>query len=401
MKNNQVVTRFPPSPTGTLHVGSARTALFNWLFARQNGGKFILRSEDTDRTRSTKEFEQNILDGLAWLGLNYDDFCRQSERGEIYAKEINRLLESDKVYWAEEKREDGSLSKVIRFRNPGGSITFTDLLRGEIVTDISDLGDMVIAKTPETPLYHFAVVTDDWLSGVTHVIRGEDGIANTPRQILIQEALGAPRPVYCHLPFILGTDRSKLSKRHGAVALTDYRDQGYLPEAMINFLALIGWHPENDKEVFSLDELVKEFQLERVQKGGAVFDQKKLDWFNRHYVQALPLDKQKEYLEQSLARAGEFNYLTAQPSYDKELLKNQAHLAKLQELIMALPEDDFTVENIKAAIWDYATEVGRGEVLWPMRVALSGREKSPDPFALAEMLGKQETLKRLDYAAKL
>ena len=398
---NKVVTRFAPSPTGNLHIGSARTALFDYLFARQMGGKFILRLEDTDRARSTKEFEQNILDGLAWLGLNYDEFYRQSERGEIYAKEINNLLAQNKAYWSEEKREDGNLSKVIRFRNAGGTVTFTDLLRGEIITTVSDLGDMVIAKTPEAPLYHFAVVVDDWLSGVTHVIRGDDHIANTPRQILIQEALGAPRPVYCHLPLILATDRSKLSKRHGAVALTDYRDQGYLPEAIINFLALLGWHPENDQELFGLEELVTEFQLERVQKGGAVFDQKKLDWFNRHYVQILPPEKQREYWERALVRDGEFNYFAGQPTYAKELLKNQIHFAKLQELLGVLPEDNFSTEKIKATIWDYATEVGRGEVLWPMRVALSGRDKSPDPFTLAATLGKEETLKRLAYAAKL
>lgn len=397
----KVITRFAPSPTGHLHIGGARTALFNFLFARGAQGKFILRIEDTDRGRSTKEFEQSILDGLAWLGLSHDEFYRQSERGEIYAKHLQTLLEQNKAYWSEEKREGGETSKVIRFRNPGGVVTFTDLVRGEIKTEVNDLGDIVIAKTLTEPLYHFTVVVDDWLSEITHVVRGDDHIANTPRQILIQEALGAPRPIYCHLPLILAPDRSKLSKRHGAVALTDYRERGYVPGAVINFLALLGWHPETDQEVFDLEALAQAFRLERIQKGGAVFDQNKLDWFNRQYLQMLSPTEQKIYLERALQAAGEFNYFAAQPIYPKELLKNQNHLAKLQELITAAPADNFTAANVKAAVWDYATEAGRGEVLWPMRVALSGRERSPDPFILAEILGQAETLKRLSHAASL
>jgi len=266
-----------PSPTGNFHVGGARTALFNFLFAKQNNGKFILRIEDTDKERSKKEFEDDIFESLEWLGLKYDEFYRQSERGEIYRNYVEKMLNNDSVYEAEDK--------VIRFRNPNKKIKFNDLVRGEIEFDTTELKDFVIAKSVDEPLYHLAVVIDDFESGITHVIRGEDHISNTPRQILIQEAIGAPRPLYAHLPLILAQDRSKLSKRkHGeSVSLDYYRHKGYSRDAIINYLALLGWNPGTEQEIFTLEELINVFDLGRVHKGGAIFDEKKLAWVNRKH----------------------------------------------------------------------------------------------------------------------
>ena len=273
----KVAVRMAPSPTGNFHVGGARTALFNFLFARKNNGKFILRIEDTDKERSKKEFEDDIFESLEWLGLKYDEFYRQSERGEIYKNYVEKMLNNDSVYEAEDK--------VIRFRNPNKKVKFNDLVRGEIEFDTTELKDFVIAKSADEPLYHLAVVIDDCESGITHVIRGEDHISNTPRQILIQEAIGATRPLYAHLPLILAQDRSKLSKRkHGeSVSLGYYRDKGYSPEAVINYLALLGWNPGTEQEIFTLEELINVFDLSRVHKGGAIFDEKKLAWVNRKH----------------------------------------------------------------------------------------------------------------------
>jgi len=276
-KKNKKIVRFAPSPTGFLHVGSARSALYNFLFARKNNGKFILRIEDTDKERSKKEFETDIIEGLNWLGLGYDELYRQSERGEVYKSHIEKMLDSGSIFEAEDK--------VIRFKNPNKKVKFNDLVRGEIEFDTTELKDFVIAKSVDEPLYHLAVVIDDFESGITHVIRGEDHISNTPRQILIQEAIGAPRPIYAHLPLILAPDRSKLSKRkHGeSVSLDYYRNKGYSPEAIINYLALLGWNPGTEQEIFTLEELINVFDLSRVHKGGAIFDEKKLAWVNKKH----------------------------------------------------------------------------------------------------------------------
>jgi len=430
-----VIVRFAPSPTGLLHVGSARTALFNYLFAKKEGGKIFLRIEDTDRERSKPEFEQNIFDSLNWLGLKFDnpEPVRQSERSEIYQKVLTRLIESGAAYVSREENEKGieenKRSEVIRFKNQNRSITFRDLIRGEITFDTKELGDFVIAKSLTEPLYHFAVIVDDVEMGVTHVIRGEDHISNTPRQILLIEALGAPRPIYVHIPLILASDRSKLSKRHGAVSVTEYRAQGFLSEALVNYLALLGWNPGTDQEIFSLAELVEQFSLAKAQKAGAVFDPVKLNWLNREYLKRLPDETLGQNIPPEIDRdrlakvlplmkermttladltkfvqpGGEFGYFFQSPVYEKALLKNQKHFQKLFELINSLgdSEKEFSAEKIKIAIMPYADEAGRGEVLWPMRVALTGREKSPDPFIVASILGKKETLARLAYAEKL
>lgn len=435
-KNQEVIVRIPPSPTGNLHTGTARTALFNYLFAKKNNGKIILRFEDTDVARSKKEFEENITEGLSWLGIDYDETYHQSKRGDIYKKYIQKLLDEDKAYISEEEAKDeNSRSEVIRFRNLNKVVTFHDEIRGEISFDTTELHDFVIAKSIDEPLYHLAVVVDDFEMNISHVIRGDDHISNTPRQILLQDAIGAPRPIYAHIPLILGPDRSKLSKRHGATALTSFRDQGYLPEAFINFLSLLGWNPGTDKEIFSMKELIESFDLKQIQKGGAIFNQEKLNWFNKHYIKEMdddlflsnfteqvpnlkvsgeqmskimPLIKERieTFLDiKKLYDEGELSYFESCPEYDVEMLKwkktetlseTKEYLKEVVDLVT--PLTDFSKESIKKAVWEYAERVGKGDVLWPFRVALSGKQQSPDPFDLAYILEKEETLQRLQNA---
>ena len=419
-----------PSPTGKFHVGSVRTALFNYLFARQNGGKFILRIEDTDKERSKKEFEADIIEAFNWLGFDYDEFYRQSERTDIYKEHIQKLIDNGFAYISnEEAVEEGKRGSVIRFKNPKKLVKFTDVLLGDIEVDTTDLGDFVIAKDLENPLYHLTVVVDDGLMEVTHVIRGQDHISNTPRQILILEALGFQRPVYAHIPLILAPDKTKLSKRHGALATLEYRDLGYFKDAIVNFMALIGWNPGDDREIFSKEELIKEFKLEKVQKGGGVFNVEKLNWFNKQYLLKkskeeimagvreyvnLPADILERALPTLTERIHKFSDLKEEnlsfynslPHYEtKDLIwKNSDEYQTktyLENVISLLEGADFSsVEKIKESVWSYAEEKGRGDVLWPTRFALSGLQKSPDPFTLAFILGKVETIERLKIAHK-
>jgi glutamyl/glutaminyl-tRNA synthetase len=290
MKNNKVITRFPPSPTGFLHIGRARTALFNYLFAKKNDGKMVFRLEDTDRTRSKKEYEDSMIESLKWLGISWDNEVieRQSERTEIYKKYLRKLVDENKAYLSKEKIEEGEKAgqenEVVRFKNPNTKITFTDLIRGDITFDTTELGDFIIARNIDEPLYHLTVVVDDFEMGITHIIRGDDGISNTPRQILIQQGIGAPKPIYAHLPLILAPDKSKLSGRHGAVSVTEYEKNGYLPQALINYLALLGWNPGTEQEIFSIEELIQAFEISKIQKAGAVFNIEKLNWFNKQYI---------------------------------------------------------------------------------------------------------------------
>lgn len=439
----KIITRFAPSPTGLFHIGSARTALFSYLYARRHGGEMILRIEDTDRARSKPEFEKDILENLSWLGIRHEKMYRQSERGGIYQKHIQKLLDSGAAFVSDEKNDDGAPSRVIRFKNPRRVVTFTDAIRGEISVDTTELGDFVIAKALQEPIFHAAVVIDDAEMLITHVIRGEDHIYNTPRQILIQEALGFPRPVYAHIPLILDTDRSKLSKRKGtAVSVSQYREEGYLPEAIVNFLALLGWSPgEGDtREFFTMDELAGLFSLEHTQKSGAIFNTEKLDWMNREYMKKLPREELKALLAsflpahlaahaslpifnrvlstllerihkagdmKTLAEAGDLQYFFEPPEYetqklawkDESLASTLQNIDKIINILQKTESDAFvSAESVKALMWDFATRAGRGSVLWPMRVALSGKERSPDPFILATILGKDETIKRLRYA---
>lgn len=456
-----VITRYPPSPTGYPHVGGIRTALFNYLYAKKNNGKIILRFEDTDKVRSKKEFEESNFEALNWLGIKFDGIYKQSERTLLYKKYLEKMITDGTAYISEESvfvfeegEEEGDegghkekRSHVIRFKNPNKKVTFTDVVLGEITVDTTELKDFVIAKSLEEPLYHLAVVVDDFEMGITHVIRGVDGIYNTPRQILIEEAIGAPRPIYCHIPFVLGPDKAKLSKRNGSVPVTYYRDEGYLPEALINYLALLGWNPGTDQEIFTLDELISAFELEKMQKAGAVFDIEKLKWMNREHIKRLPLDvfekKVREWLPPSVTgltqwseerflrflpeihdrimilsdikridESGEFSYIFDKPVFEighilppvkkkddaPDSKKTEKHIEKIIELLSVLDEPSWTKEGIKESLWAYATKEGRGSVLWPMRMALSGKDKSPDPFTLAYVLGKTETLERLASA---
>lgn len=403
----KIITRFPPSPTGPLHIGNARTALFNYLFAKQHGGDFIVRIEDTDKARSKKEYEEGMLSGLEWLGLKRDgELWRQSERTEVYKKYLGDLMDSGRAYLSQEKEEDIPESRrnenwnreVIRFKNPNKIIVFEDLIRGEVTFDTTELGDFIIARNINEPLYHLTVVIDDFESGVTHVIRGEDHISNTPRQILLQEAIGqAQRPVYAHLPLILAPDRSKLSKRkHGeSVSLDYYRQAGYLPQAMINYLALLGWNPGTDQEIFTIEELISGFDINKIQKGGAIFDVKKLDWVNREHIKRLPSDVREKMLTESLL---EEPYIKRAPDLDPVKISwkdtpretTREHLEKVRQLI-----------GDNKAIMEYAQAVGRGSVLWPLRFALSGRDASPDPFILMSVLGREESIRRVDRAIEL
>ncbi|MCK5022155.1 MAG: glutamate--tRNA ligase [Candidatus Pacebacteria bacterium] len=439
--DKNIITRIPPSPTGLLHIGNVRTFLFNYFFTKQKNGKIILRMEDTDKKRSKKEFEEHILESLKWLGLSYDgEIYRQSERTDIYKKYLEKMIEEGSAYISKEDSSEDKRAEVIRFKNPNKIIEFEDTVRGKISFDTTELGDFVIAKSLEEPLYHLTVVVDDFEGEITHVIRGEDGISNTPRQILIQEAIDAPCPQYTHIPFILSPDRTKLSKRHGATTVTEFRDKGYLKEAVINYLALLGWNPGTEQEIFSLDELIEKFDLTKIQKGGAIFDIEKLNWVNKEHIKLmsdedfrnkvleflpeeikdlvnsnekvfkklLPIIKERiEKFEDvvEMNQVGDLDYYFSQPEYEVEKLfwkdETDSVLLKkrLEKIIEFLNEvEDFSAEKIKEKIWDYASEEGRGSVLWPMRYTLSGKEKSPDPFVLADILGKEETINRLKNA---
>jgi glutamyl-tRNA synthetase len=431
-----VVTRIPPSPTGRFHIGTARTALFNYLYAKKHGGKFLFRIEDTDRERSTKEHEEDIIEGLSWLGLHHDgEIVRQSERAGRHAELLQKLVAEDTAYISKEPsaKEEGKEVEVVRLRNLGRSITFNDEVRGNITFDTTELGDFVIGRRIDDPLYHFAVVVDDTDMGVTHVIRGEDHISNTPRQILIQEALGFPRPVYAHLPLILAADRSKMSKRHGAVSLSEYKAQGFIPEGVINYLALLGWGPGDDREDFSLEELVDAFDLRGVHSAGAVFDLVKFKSVNQRWMRkltdeeylsrggfdpshavAVPLLKERAqtFGEARELLEGELSCLFTAPTPDQGGLREKdppgspsramEALKALLGLIEALPEG-VSGEEAKNALMPYADQNpkekgGRGAVLWPLRYALSGLSKSPDPFTLVSILGPKEAASRIRTA---
>ncbi len=444
-EDKKVVVRIPPSPTGFFHVGRARTALFNYLFAKNLEGKIVFRIEDTDKERSKKEYEEDIIDSLKWLGITYDEGpYRQSERSEVYKKYLDKLIEEGRAYISTET--EGQNKEVVRFKNPNKMVAFEDLIRGTITFDSTELGDFIIARNIHEPVYHFTVVVDDLESGVTHVIRGDDGIANTPRQILIQEGIGAPRPKYAHVPLILAPDKSKMSARHGATSLRDFRAKGYLPEAMVNFLALLGFNPGGEQELYSLEELVKIFDLTRVQKGGAVFSTEKLDWFNKEHMKRMTEQLRNSEIQNRLLNSeaiskseklndqqfmskiypiifehiskwgdvddmilgGELGYFFEEPKYEPSLLywkgvvqkeETKRHLEWIiNELSSALNSSFVDAEKIKSLLFDYATEKGRGEVLWPLRVSLSGKEKSPDPFTLIYVLGKEESVSRISKA---
>jgi len=374
-----VKTRFAPSPTGWLHLGNARTAIFSYLFAKHHGGKLVLRIEDTDRERSKKEYEEAILEDLKWLGIEWDEGpYRQSERFEIYKKYVDILLEKGYAYRCfctpeeleaerEKAKREGRpyrysgkcrhLSEeeieknlkegkpyTIRFRVPDGrEIVFNDLIKGEVRFNVNDFGDFVIVRSDGSPVYNFVVVVDDALMGITHVIRGEDHLSNTPKQILLYEALGFPIPQFAHLPIILGEDRSKLSKRHGAVSVRQYRADGYLPEALFNFLSLLGWYPKDGKEILSKEELIERFDITDIHNAPAVFNREKLYWMNGVYIrEVLDLDDLTQRVINYLKQYGE-NLTPEEQRVAKEILSRPFEYVK--EVVSKVRDSFFTLKE--------------------------------------------------------
>ncbi|MDP2655579.1 MAG: glutamate--tRNA ligase family protein [bacterium] len=442
---SSTITRFAPSPTGLLHAGNYRTAIFAYLFAKHTGGKFIVRIEDTDAARSKKEYEDNIFETLSWLLMPIDETYRQSEHRARHRELLEKLVAENKAYVSKETpQKPGDREEVIRFRNPGGTRTFTDVIHGEITTSVDDLGDFIIARSFDEPVFHFAVVVDDADEKVTHVIRGGDHISNTARQMLIREALGFAEPLYAHLPLIMDSSHKKLSKRYGAKALTEYRDQGILPEALLNYLAFLGWNPGDDREYLSKEELIKAFELSRVQKGSAVFDEVKLLSVNQHWMRtlsdddfytrsdlgenfytrsdlvkkAVPLLKERarSFGEAREMLSGELSCLFNESVLDRNQLiikeptersgMTKIALESLLEPLKAL-SSGVSAEMVKEAIMPLADaeeakgKGGRGAVLWPLRYALSGQERSPDPFTLISILGAEEAASRVQKAVAI
>ncbi len=435
---SSVKVRFAPSPTGFLHVGSARTALFNWLFARHEGGKFYIRIEDTDRERSKDEFLDEILSSLKALGLEWDgELVFQSKRTDYYRQTAEKLIQKGLAY------TDGP---AILFRMPKtGKVVFEDLLHGAIEFDLeahpSLAEDLVIFKSDGSPTYNFAVVCDDADMGITHVIRGDDHISNTPKQLPLYEALSFKKPVFCHIPLILGPDRSRLSKRHGATSIRDYLAEGFLPEAVVNYLTLLGWSPGNNEEILSREALVKKFELKRVLKTGAVFSREKLEWMNGQYVRKLPLaeltDKLIPYLQNCgydklagdrawleklvslfqervfrLARFPElaaffFEEVVIPSGEGLEELKRDNRLKncflKYADLLESIPDSQFETKIIEEKSRLLMKELGMSgkEFIHPSRVALTGRTVSPGFFDTVYLLGKRKAADRLRRITKL
>ncbi len=457
-----VRVRFAPSPTGPLHIGSARTCLFNWLFARQNNGQFILRIEDTDQERSKPEYEKDIVEGLKWLELDWDgEIYRQSKRKNIYKPYIEKLLAEKKAYYCYCTKEEleaqiqsqetdglppkyngrcrdlteapaGREPQVIRLKNPAISVEFNDLIRGQVKFDSDLIGDFIIAKNEETILYNLAVVIDDAEMKISHVIRGEDHISNTPKQILLNQALGFENPIFAHLPLILNPDRSKLSKRYNETSLSNYRESGYLKETIINFIAMLGWHPEGTEEILTIDDLLKLFSLSRVQKAGAIFNLEKLLWLNFQHLKKLSteeifsrlteisgekISQDHELVLKAISAERErmktlrdffelSGFFFILPDYQKNLLiwKDEKEestlpvLQKIKDILSEVSSDNFKKEIIEEKILTLTTALGRGQVFWPFRVALSGKKSSPDPLVIAEVIGQSEVLKRINFA---
>ncbi len=445
-QDKKVITRFAPSPTGKAHAGSYRTAMYAWLFARHNNGEFILRIEDTDKERNDKESEDDILKAMEWLGLTYDHFYRQSENLPRHRELLKKLIEEDRAYISTEpgKNDPSVMKDIIRLRNPNKVVSFVDHIRGDVSVDTTDLGDFVIARSIDEPLYHLAVVIDDHDEGVTHVVRAEEHIANTPRQILIIEALGWDIPEYAHLPIVLGSDKQKLSKRKGALPVTEYAKLGYLPDAVFNSIAMIGWNPAGSgtQEIFSREELIKVFDLTKIQKGSAVFNEEKLRWFNKEYIKLLKGNELTQFIRawlptvtidserferavpslierievgrdlKEMDERGELAYLNEAPHIETislylkgEVERKDAtriHLEEIIKILSNIEDNDFTTMSIKSAVEQYSNTITqKGEVLHPYRYALSGLIKSPDPFTLSYILGKAETLNRLKSAVSL
>lgn len=465
---DNIRVRFAPSPTGALHIGGIRTALFNWLFARHHGGKFILRIEDTDQTRSTDESIQIILDGMIWLGLDWDEGpFRQTERMAIYREHVDRLLKQGKAYYCyctpdelEARRKEALASgrppkydrkcrtlkmpvagrmPAVRFLSSDeGQTIVRDLIRGAVTFENQQLDDLIIQRSDGLPTYNFAVVVDDVTMNITHVIRGDDHLNNTPRQIQLYQALGYEPPEFAHLPMILGPDKTKLSKRHGATAVTEYKDLGYLPEALVNYLARLGWS-SGDQEIFSRQELIEKFSLENVGKAAAVFNAEKLLWLNHHYIQQADPARLARLVTDLLKKDGTvaagkepgiewFKKLVkiltershtlvemktaAIPFIVDEITMDEKAKAKhltpdvaplLSELAKRLKTvDPFTHSEIETIFNALITEKGLklGKLAQPVRVALTGGTVSPGIFEVLEVMGMEKTIKRIEGAIR-
>ena len=480
MCNDEVRVRFAPSPTGPFHIGGARSALFNYLLARKTGGKLILRIEDTDRERSTPESEENIKAALKWLGMDWDEGVdvggpngpyHQMERLDIYKKYTDKLLAEGKAYYCyctdeelEEERQslikEGKMPRymgkcrnlteeqiaqfkaegrkpTVRFRVPADQqILVRDMVRGDVVFDSNNIGDFVIVKSDGIPTYNYAVVIDDALMHITHVIRAEEHLSNTPRQCLVYDALAFEKPTFGHISLILGKDHTKMSKRHGATSVDQYRQLGYLPEAINNFLALLGWAPNSEQEIFSMDELIHEFSMDRVAKNPAVFDIDKLNWINQHYMRQLDAEAFFEAAKPHMIAAG---YMTGEEEGEKlAWLKRvvataQEHIsyaAQIPECVEMYFNDEFAFENeeaeavlkaetvptvinmlleelpkvenldnaaVKALFKQIqkATKLKGKDVFMPIRVALTGNQHGPELAAMVPLLGVERTAKRI------
>ena len=458
-----VVTRFAPSPTGYLHIGGARTALFSWAYAKRHQGQFILRIEDTDIERSTPEAVEAIMDGMTWLHLDFDEGpIYQTKRMAVYKQYIDQLIKEDKAYLCYSSKEelevlresqmkaglkpkyDGkwrpepgkslpptpkNIQPVVRFKNPtSGVVSWHDLVKGEITIANEELDDLVIARGDGTPTYNFCVVIDDWEMKVTHVIRGDDHINNTPRQINLLKALNANIPAYAHLSMILGDDGQKLSKRHGAVSVMQYFDQGYLPEAILNYLARLGWS-HGDDEIFSMTDFCQWFNLDHITSSSAQFNTEKLDWLNSHYIKTLPLDRISSAIEPYLKKVVhtpiDQNLLTSAIDIHREranhltnLAKDIAYIFEVQkpnqqdfekhinaealELIKSFQGSLNKIDWTKEAIHNVMNEVVTlhaikfPKLAMPLRVLLTGIAQSPSIDAVMAILGRDETMKRLN-----
>lgn len=481
MDNKEIRLRFAPSPTGYLHIGGARTALFNWLYARHYKGIFILRIEDTDQVRSTEEAVNVILKGMKWLGLDWDEGPDkkgeygpyfQMQRLSLYQEYAEKLLKDKKAYYCyctreelagsrekqakegktpkydrhclnlsdEEKRkyEEEGRKPVIRLKVPSKKIVFNDLLRGEVTFEGELLSDFVIIKSDGIPTYNYAVVIDDALMNITHVMRGDDHISNTPKQILIYEALGFAIPKFAHIPMIMGSDHTRLSKRHGATSVMEYKKMGYIPEAVVNYIAHLGWSSGDEREIFSKGELIKEFSLDKISKHAAVFSMDKLNWFNSEYLKKMSVDSLTEMLIPYLKEA---NYITEEdlsepklewlkevvklmqgrfknfsqfidyadyffvdkinidPQAFKSVLNNEGVTGTLQALKEKLLSlkcwDEESIENAVRGVTS-SLQIKGGQIIHPTRVALTGKKIGPGLFDLMVVLGQEKTIKRLE-----
>ena len=503
---NEIIVRYPPSPTGLFHIGTARTVLYNFLFAKHNKGRAIMRMEDTDKQRSEKQYEDNILSGIKKLGMSWgenwsgslEEVEYQSKRQDIYRKYIEKLLKEDKAYYCfstpdelnalreqaqKEKRAfrypetwrdadkklvqeklDAGEKSVIRYKLPRdiSEITFTDAVRGEVTIKLTELDDFVIAKNLDTALYNFCVVIDDNDMKISHVIRGEDHISNTPKQILLFKEFGFEIPTFAHLPLILNADKSKLSKRKNKVSVDDYLADGFLPEALVNFLALLGWNTSDEQEIFTMEELIEKFTLDRVHKGGAIFDIEKLKWINQEWIKKMDIsefyqkviaywesenvqnseiynfdisifgnleeEKNRLFLREALAlvkdRTKQLSevfenlqlfytddatleystdiYFHKKMKTSKETAVESLEFAK--KVIESLDDDfEFTAENLKTIFIEKIKEAEfkNGYILYPLRVALSGSEFSPGTLELLEIFGKERSIIRINKGIEL